>query len=155
MNIMEDFALVSALYRSSIDGRRFMYEAILSEDGDYNIPDKFTNRAAEILQVYLKSLGIRMQTIVNDDEFIGEPEHDNEVVGFTIKNRVIFCTPNEMYYLKRLSKLYKKYTKDHESTIDELDVIWDWMMDNLNFKKKHLTENVINLFKNNLDAFSK
>ncbi len=151
---MEDFALVSALYRSSIDGRRFMYEAILSEDGDYNIPDKFTNRAAEILQVYLKSLGIRMQTIVNDDEFIGEPEHDNEVVGFTIKNRVIFCTPNEMYYLKRLSKLYKKYTKDHESTIDELDVIWDWMMDNLNFKKKHLTENVINLFKNNLDAFS-
>lgn len=151
---MEDFALVSALYRSSIDGRRFMYEAILSEDGDYNIPDKFTNRAAEILQVYLKSLGIRMQTIVNDDEFIGEPEHDNEVVGFTIRNRVIFCTPNEMYYLKRLSKLYKKYTKDHESTIDELDVIWDWMMDNLNFKKKHLTENVINLFKNNLDAFS-
>ena len=109
---MEDFALVSALYRSSIDGRRFMYEAILSEDGDYNIPDKFTNRAAEILQVYLKSLGIRMQTIVNDDEFIGEPEHDNEVVGFTIKNRVIFCTPNEMYYLKRLSKLYKKYTKE-------------------------------------------
>ena len=56
----EDFALVTALYRSSVDGRRFMYEAILSEDGEYNIPDDFTSRCSEILQVYLKSLGIRM-----------------------------------------------------------------------------------------------
>lgn len=150
----EDFALVTALYRSSIDGRKFMYEAILSEEGDYNIPDKFNSRSAEIFQVYLKSLGVRMETILDDDEFIGEPEHDQEVVGYTIRNRVIFCTPNEMYYLKKLSKLYKYYIKDNPGSIDDLDEVWDWMMEHLPFKKKYLTDNIIKLFKNNLEAFS-
>jgi len=149
----EDFALVTALYRSSIDGRKFMYEAILSED-DYDIPAKFTSRSAEILQVYLKSLGVRMETVLSDDEFIGEPEHDIEVVAYTIRNSVIFCTPNEMYYLKKLSKLYKYYIKDRPNSIDDIDEIWDFMMDNIPFKKKYLTDNIINLFKNNLEAFS-
>ena len=150
----EDFALVTALYRSSIEGRKFMYEAILSEDGDYEIPEKFTSRSAEIFQVYLKSLGVRMETIINDDEFIGEPEHDTEVVAYTVRNHVIFCTPNEMYYLKKLSKLYKYYIKDNPGSIDDLEEVWDWMMENLPFKKKYLTDSIINLFKNNLEAFT-
>lgn len=150
----EDFALVTALYRSSIDGRKFMYEAILSEDGEYEIPEKFTSRSAEIFQVYLKSLGVRMETIINDDEFIGEPEHDTEVVAYTVRNNVIFCTPNEMYHLKKLSKLYKYYIKDNPGDIDDIDEVWDYIMENLPFKKKYLTDNIINLFKNNLEAFS-
>jgi hypothetical protein len=149
-----DFALVTALYRSSIDGRKFMYEAILSEDGEYEIPDKFTSRSAEIFQVYLKSLGVRMETIINDDEFIGEPEHDNEVIAYNIRNRVIFCTPNEMYYLKKLSKLYKYYIKDNPGDIDDIDEVWDFIMENLPFKKKYLTDTIIDLFKNNLEVFS-
>lgn len=150
----EDFALVTALYRSSIDGRRFMYEAILSEDGKYNIPAKFTSRSAEILQVYLKSLGVRMETIVDDDEFIGEPEDDVDVVAYTIRERVIFSTPNEMYYVKKLAKIYKRYMKDNPNSIDDLDEAWDYIMENLTFKKKFLTDNIINLFKNNIEAFS-
>lgn len=149
-----DFALVTALYRSSIDGRRFMYEAILSEDGEYEIPEKFTSRSAEILQVYLKSLGVRMETIINDDEFIGEPEHDIEIVGYTVRNNIIFCTPNEMYYLKKLSKAYKYYIRDHPNSIDDLDEVWGWILDNLPFKRKYLTDNIINLFHNNLEAFT-
>lgn len=145
--------MINALYRASIDGRRFMYEAVMSEDGNYEMPGAFTNRAAEILQVYLKSLGVRMQTIVSEDEYIGEPEHTTEVVGFPIKNRIIFCTPNEMYYLKKLSKLYKKYIKRKENTIDDFELAWEWIMENLTFKKKHLTEEIINLFKNNIEAF--
>lgn len=150
---MEDFALISALYRASIDGRRFMYEAVMSEDGHYEMPSAFTNRAAEILQVYLKSLGVRMQTIVSEDEFIGEPEHSTEVVGFPIKNHIIFCTPNEMYYLKKLSKLYKKYMERKESTIDDFEEAWEWIVENLTFKKKFLTDNIIKLFKNNIEVF--
>ena len=150
----EDFALVTALYRSSIDGRKFMYEAILSEDGEYQIPEKFTSRSAEILQVYLKSLGVRMETIIDDDEFIGEPEHDEEVVAFPIKNNIIFCKPNEMYYLKKLSKLYKYYMKDNPDSIDDLDEAWNYIMEHLPFKKKYLTDTIIDLFKNNLEAFS-
>jgi len=145
--------LVTALYRSSIDGRKFMYEAILNENEDYEIPAKFTSRSAEILQVYLKSLGVRMETIIDDSEFIGEPEHDTEIVGHTIRNRVIFCTPNEMYYLRKLSKLYKFYIKEHPNTIDDMDEVWDYILGNIPFKKKYLTDNIINLFKNNLEVF--
>lgn len=150
----EDFALVSALYRSSVDGRRFMYEAILSEDGEYNVPDSFTSRSAEILQVYLKSLGVRMETIIDEDEYIGEPEHTREIVGYKVGNAMIFCTPDEMYYLLKLQKVYKKYIKKNPDSIDDLDDAWDYIMENLPFKKKELTENIMNLFRNNLEAFS-
>lgn len=149
----EDFALITALYRSSIDGRKFHYEAILSEDGEYEIPAKFTSRSAEILQVYLKSLGVRMETILDDDEYLGEPEH-NEVVAYPIKNHIIFCTPNEMYYLKKLSKVYKYYIMDHPNSIDDINEVWEYIMENLPFKKKHLTDTIIDLFRNNLEVFS-
>ena len=149
-----DFALITALYRTSIDGRRWMYEAILSEDGEYNIPDDFTSRSAEILQVYLKSLGIRMETIVDEDEYIGEPEHLTEIRGYEVGNSMIFCTVDEMYYLKKLQKVYKKYMKKYPNTIDDVDEVWDYIMEHLPFKKKELTENIIDLFKDNLEAFS-
>jgi hypothetical protein len=150
----EDFALITALYRSSIDGRRFMYEAIISEDGDYKIPDNFTSRSAEILQVYLKSLGVRIQTVNNEDDFIGQDEHNHEIVAYPIKNRVIFCTPNEMYYVKKLSKMYKRYIKDNPNMINDFDEVWGYIMENLPFKKKHLTDDIINIFNRNLEVLT-
>lgn len=151
----EDFALVTALYRSSIDGRRFMYEAILSEEGDYTIPDKFTSRSAEILQVYLKSLGVRMETILDEDNFIGEPEHLTDTVGYKVGNATIFCTIDEMYYLKKLHRTYKSYLKAHPNEIDDMDEVWEYMEKNLPFKKKHLTQRIMDLFRGNMEAFSK
>ena len=150
----EDFALVSALYRSSIDGRRYMYEAVLSNDGEYNLPDKFTARTAEILQVYMKSLGIRIQSIIDEDEYIGEPEHESEIIEYSVGNAVIFCTVEEVYYLKKLHKIYKRYLKDNPNQIDDVDTVWDYIVDHLPFKKKHLTDNIIKLFKDNIEAFS-
>ena len=97
-----DFALLTALYRSSVDGRRYMYEAIISDDGKYNIPDTFTSRTAQILQVYLKSLGVRMRTIIDEDEWIGEKEHSEEITAYEVGGDVIFCTSDVMYYLKKL-----------------------------------------------------
>lgn len=149
----EDFALITALYRSSIDGRRFMYEAILSDDGTYEIPEKFTSRAAEILQVYLKSLGVRMETVIDDSEFISEPEHLTETVGYQVGHTVIFCTHDEMYYLDKMGKVYRHYIKQHPNEIDDVDEVWDYVLNHLPFKKKALTDNIINLFKNNLEAF--
>lgn len=150
----EDFALLTALYRSSIDGRRFMYEAILSDDGAYEIPEKFTSRAAEILQVYLKSLGVRMETIIDDSEFIGEPEALTTTIGYQVGNKTIFCTQDEMYYLDKLMKVYHHYIKRHPNEIDDVDEVWDYIVQHLPFKKKALTDNIINIFKNNLEAFA-
>lgn len=150
----EDFALTTALYRSSTDGRQLLSEAVLSEDGDYNIPDDLTSRTAEVLQVYLKSIQVGMQTIIDDDEFIGEPEHDINIIGHTVRNHTIFCTMNEIYYLKKLAKTYKRYMKDNPDSIDDLEEAWDYIVENLPFKKKYLTDNIINLFNENLEAFS-
>lgn len=149
----EDFALITALYRSSIDGRKFMYENVVSEDGVIDIPDHFTSRTAEIFQVLFKSLGIKAETILDEDEYIGEPEFDHEVIAHRIKNRIIFCTANEMYYLKKLKKVYRRYKKDQPDDIFDFDDAWSYMLENLPFKKKHLTDNIIKLFKNNLEVF--
>lgn len=150
----EDFALVTALYRSSVDGRRFMSEAILSEDGEYNIPDKFTSRSAEILQVYLKSLGVRMETIMNEDEFIGEEETLEKTIAYQVANKTIFCTKDEMYYLKKLHEVYKQYMREFPGQIDDPDDVWEYILEHLNFKKKHLTDRIVKLFDDYMDAFS-
>lgn len=150
----EDFALVSALYRCSIDGRKFLYEAILADDGKYNIPDKFTSRTVEILQVYMKSLGVKMRTIINEDDYIGEPEHLTEEVEYIVADHSIFCTVDEMYYLKKINVVYHQYLKEHPNTIDDPDDVWDYIIDNIPFKKKHLTENITKIFKDNIEAFA-
>jgi hypothetical protein len=131
-----------------------MYEAILSDDGNYSIPDSFSSQTAKILQVYLKSLGVRMVTVHGGDEYLGEPEDDNEVVAYTFRNNVVFATPNEMYYVMKLVKLYRRYIKDNPMAITDFDEAWEWMMDNLSFKKKYLTDNIIKLFKNNLEVLT-
>ena len=150
----EDFALISALYRTSVDGRHWMYEAILSENYEYNIPDNFTSRTAEILQVYLKSLGVRMETIIDEDEYIGEPEHLEDEVAFEVGDTTIFCSTDEMYYLKKLQRVYHRYIKENPNDIDDVDEVWDYIVDHLPFSKKHLTDNIISIFQNNLEAFS-
>lgn len=149
-----DFALITALYRASVDGRKWMYEAILSDDAKYNIPDSFTSRTSEVLQVYLKSLGVRMEAIIDDDEYIGEAEH-NEVVGYQLGNDTIFCTIDEMYYIKKLQKVYKRYMKENQGDIYDTDEVWNYIIENLPFKKKYLTDNIIDIFKNHIEALSR
>jgi len=151
----EDFALVTALYRSSVDGRRFLYEAILSEDGNYNIPDDFNSRTSEILQVYFKSLGVGMKTIIDDSEFIGEAEHSEEEVSLKLGSSIIICTREEEYYLLKMYKVYQKYIKENPNQIDDLDEVWEYVLEHLPFKKKHLTDNIIKIFKDNLNLFSR
>lgn len=150
----EDWALVSALYRTSVDGRRYMYEAIIDEDNKYNIPDSFSSRTAEVMQVYLKSLGVRMETINDEDEVIGEPEHMADSIMYQVGRNIIQCTTNEMYYLKKLHKLYKRFMKHHNEDIYNVDEVWDYITENLTFKKKHLTDRIVTIFKENLVAFS-
>lgn len=151
----EDFALFTALYRTSIDGRRYMYEAILSEDGQYQIPHKFTSRASQILEVYLKSLGVRMETIRDDKEYLLESEDDSEIVGYEINNEMIFCTPHDMYYLKKLIKIYKQYIKENPLVAIDVDDVWEYIQKNIKFDKSELTDNIVKLFKNNIDIFGK
>ena len=130
-----------------------MYEAILSEDGEYNIPDNFTSRTAEVLQVYLKSLGVKMETIINEDNFICEPEHSSELAAFTVGTDEIMCTIEQMYYLKKLNKVYQRWIREHPNQIDDTDEVWEFILDNLPFKRKLLTNDIIDIFKSHMNAF--
>jgi hypothetical protein len=150
----EEFALMTALFRTSIGGREYMFKAILSDEAKINIPAKFTSRAAEILEAYYKSLGVSMKTILDEEEFIGEKEHDMETLIYELRNKIIVCTPNEMYYLNKLGKLYKHYIKDNPNAIYDVNEVWDYVVNNISFKKKHLTDYIINTFKCNLEAFT-
>lgn len=149
-----DFALFSALYRTSVDGRRWLYEAVLSDDGKYNIPDKFTSRSADIFQVYMKSLGIRVETIIDDDEYIAENDKNNEIIAYQVGNTTITCTMDQKYYLSKIYKIYRRYLKDNPNTIDNIDDVWDYITDHLTFKKKHLTKEIKDIFFTNINAFS-
>jgi len=51
-------------------------------------------------------------------------------------------------------EVYQKYMKKHPGNIDDLDEVWEYILDNLPFKKKELTDRIIDLFKDNLEAFS-
>lgn len=96
-----------------------------------------------------------MKTVVDDDEFIGEPEHQEEIIGYNIGNTVIFCTVEEMYYLKKLRKIYRRYLREHPNTIDDMDDVMEYIYNNLPFKKKYLTDNILNTFKNHIEAFGR
>lgn len=147
----EDFALLTALYRSSVDGRRFMYEAIIHDDLNYDIPDKFTSRTAEILKVYLKSLGVRMDIVEDETDYIRDGA-ENDIVTYAVKNREIMCTKTEMYYIRKLVKIYRRYIKDTFNDIRDSDEIWEYLNTHLTFKKKYLTDNIINIFNKNLEV---
>ena len=61
---------------------------------------------------------------------------------------------DEMYYLKKLKKVYKRYQKESPNNIDDTELAWDYIMEHLPFKKKFLTDNIVKLFKNNIQLFS-
>jgi len=95
-----------------------------------------------------------METIIDDSEYIGEPEHSEEEISIPVGSAIIFCTRDEEYYIRKMWKVYRRYLKDNPNQIDDLDEVWEYIMDNLPFKKKHLTDNIIKIFKDNLDVFS-
>lgn len=96
-----------------------------------------------------------MSTIIDDDEYIAVPEDCTDVIGFEFGNQTIFCTRDEMYYLKKMAKVYKRYKKDNPEVIEDWEDAWDYILEHLPFKKKFLTDNIISLFKDHIDALTK
>ena len=96
-----------------------------------------------------------METIDDEDEFIGEPEHMATTVEYRVGKGSIFCTEDEKYYLRKLHKTYSKYLHEYMNAIDDdVDEVWDWILEHLPFKKKYLTDNIIKLFKDNIEIFA-
>lgn len=150
-----DFALVTALYRSSLDGRKYLCEAVMSGDGLYNLPDYFVSRTVQVLQVYFKSLGCGMECIDENAETIGFPEDATTMIAYELQDYTVMCTVEEMHQLKRIHRVYRRFLKENPSVVSDVDETWDYIIEHLPFKKKELLPNIPKIFKEAIEYFGR
>lgn len=85
--ISEDIALFHALYRTSIKGRRDLIKLLFSDDNDpnaiYKIDKSYTNRVAEIFNVTLKTLGLSLEFVDDEDrvKVLSDDNIEDHVIG--------------------------------------------------------------------------
>ena len=98
-----DIALFHALYRTSIKGRRDIISAMFSNDGLVDIDKSYTSRVSEIFNVTLKSLGIGLEFI--DEEDSVKVLNDDIVSQHTLKGQTYFCTDYQFYLIERMDEI--------------------------------------------------
>lgn len=87
--VSEDIALFHLLYRTSIKGRRDLIKILFSDDNDPNaihkIDKSYTNRVAEIFNVTLKTLGLSLEFVNDEDRIkvLSDDEVSDHIIGDT------------------------------------------------------------------------
>ena len=130
--LSEDIALFHALYRTSIKGRKdlinLMFSDELNEDAINQIDSSYTSRVAEIFNVILKSLGIGLE-FVDDDEKV-KVLNDDVVSNHSLNGVTYFCTDYQFYLMERTEEIKEEIlqlnpvlTKErlHEMVEEELN----------------------------------
>ena len=121
----DELAFFHALYPTSVQGRKDLGKSLLNPDDEEILIDKsYTSRVAEIFAVILKSLGIRIDFI--DDENTLQP-FDDEVIGsFEIDGVSYFGTQYQKYLMNRIHNIKKIILSEHGVlTEDELNKLVD------------------------------
>lgn len=118
--IPEDIQLFHLMYRTSAKGRRDLAEQLLTSEDDFEISDTYTSRVAEIFSVILKSLGLRLE-FVDEDEEIKE-YNDSEIKLFSLDGKDYLCTEYQFMLVKRRKDIEKELLKKYGVIdADELD----------------------------------
>lgn len=87
--VSEDIALFHLLYRTSIKGRRDLIKILFSDDNDPNaihkIDKSYTNRVAEIFNVTLKTLGLSLEFVNDEDRIkvLSDDDISDHIIGDT------------------------------------------------------------------------
>ena len=120
--IPEDIQLFHLLYRTSTQGRRDLAEQLLDSDNgeELKIHSSYTSRVAEIFDVILKSLGLQIEFVDEDDEL---REYDDEKYSIHNLNGIeYFCTEYQFMLIKRKKENEKELLKQYGIIdIDELE----------------------------------
>jgi hypothetical protein len=102
-----DIVLFHALYRTSIKGRQDILNLMFEDDNDPNsiniIDSSYTSRVAEIFNVYLKCMGIKL-TFLDDDDFIETLDND-ELRNYDIDGKSYLCTEYQAYLVERINDI--------------------------------------------------
>lgn len=122
----EELMLFNALYSSSIKGRHDIVSAMFKNEGPdgsilHHIDKSYTLRTAEIFDVLLKSLGIRLDFINKDN--IVKPLDDSRTLTFinTDTDEINICTEYQKFIYDRISEIEKDILLDNPiMTKDEL-----------------------------------
>ena len=117
--VPEDIQLFHLQYRTSAKGRRDIAKQLLSPmtDDAFEIHSSYTSTAAQIFAVYLKSLGLRLRFIDDDDEF--KEYNDSQISVHEYEGKEYLCTEYQFMLVKRRKEVEKEVL--HECGLIDTD----------------------------------
>ena len=130
----EDVAILHALYRTSIKGRKDLVNMLFSNNGEgvYKMDKTYTSRVVEIFLVTLKSLGISLEFIDEDEEV--QILNNEEVREHTLNGAKYLCTDYQFWILKRISAIREQVLIENPIlTNSELDRLVEKRLNEMKF----------------------
>lgn len=108
----KEVALVHALYRTSVNARKDLGNAILKNKPIIEIPKSYDSRVAAYFEVILKSLGYEIEFIDTDDELVSM--RDGNLVYYELENgNSILCSEYEKYLLDRRNEIAEEIMQEY------------------------------------------
>lgn len=108
----EIVAKMHVFYRSSVIGRRDIGKQLattIKTLKDFKSSNKFTNRNVEILQAYLKSMGVKIEFL---DDMYDIPIYSDHLESFQTDTCYLISTRKEYEDITLKEKILKKYRDD-------------------------------------------
>jgi hypothetical protein len=121
----EIIAQLHLFYRSSVIGRRYLGEKLatsIKPIKDFKYSPEFKNRNVEILQAYLKAMGLK---IIFTDNYYYIDIYTDELREYDYGDKMFICTQSEFEHLKIEMDVRKEYeeTKCFVGTRDEYEKV--------------------------------
>ena len=117
-----DVALFHAFYRTSIKGRKDIIKVMFSDEGDdaiQKIDSSYTSRVAEIFAVLLKSIGIEIEFVSDDDKVLSLDDTElSEHV--TDDGKKLFCTDYQFFLINRVLDIKEKILEKNPVITEEV-----------------------------------
>lgn len=108
----EIVAKMHVFYRSSVIGRRDIGKQLattIKTLKDFKTSNRFTNRNVEILQAYLKSMGVKIEFL---DDMYDIPIYSDHLESFETDTCYLISTRKEYEDITLKEKILKKYRDD-------------------------------------------
>lgn len=100
----EDIAILHALYRTSIKGRGDFLKAVVTNTPlDVALDDEYISRAAELMNVKFKALGVQGLQVEDDNSIV--PFNDSVVTPHTYEGKEILCTNFQYFILTKKDEI--------------------------------------------------
>ena len=107
-----DIAIFHSLYRTSIKGRGDLLKAVVTNRRlGPSLDDVYVSRVAEIFKVKMKSLGIDVEFVDEDDDLLALD--DNVVTAHRFKGKEIICTNYQFFVLQQEDKIREEVLTEY------------------------------------------